>query len=159
MGHGGLSHQASLEALPQRDGITVFFRNSNQTSNTTYTQINRMGADCQSRSYRVSRDGGGGGGFTFVVDGGRFNLTGVFLRTSCPDCLLMRWDVESPRRTSLDVYLLSSGRREVEPGEMEEYRAQLECLGLPPPLVMSPTPELCPEEAGDSGVAAAAGSQ
>ncbi|CAL8289405.1 unnamed protein product [Arctogadus glacialis] len=144
---GSLSHQASLESLQQRDGITVFFRNSNQTTNTSYTQINRFGADCQRRSYQLSRDGSA---FTFLADSDRFNLTGFFLRTSCPDCLVMRWDVESTRRTSLDVYLLSSGRREVEPSEMDEYRAQLKCLGLPLPFVMHPAPELCPEETGDS---------
>ncbi|KAG7250616.1 hypothetical protein CRUP_029394 [Coryphaenoides rupestris] len=144
---GSLNHPASLEALKRRDSITAFFRNANQTSNhTVYAQVNRFGDDrCERRAYRLSLHDGA---FTFLVDGGRFNLTGVFLRTSCPDCLVMRWDVESPRRVSLDAYLLSSGRREVEQAEMEEYRAQLECLGLPPPVVMSPSAELCPEEAG-----------
>jgi len=41
---GSLNHPASLEALKQRDSITAFFRNSNQTSNhTAYTQVNRFG--------------------------------------------------------------------------------------------------------------------
>ncbi|CAL8332960.1 unnamed protein product [Merluccius merluccius] len=150
---GSLSHPASLEALKQRDSITAFFHDSNHTTSTNYTQVNRFPDGCQHLTYRLSRDGGA---FTFLVEDGRFNLTGVFLRTSCPDCLVMRWDVESRRRASLDVYLLSSRRREVEHGEMEEYRAQLECLGLPPPVVMSPTAELCPEETGTSSTPAAA---
>lgn len=138
---GSLSHPASLEALKLRDSITVAFSNSNRTTNTiSYTQTNRFGDRCLDLHYDVSIDAGG----TFAFHaGGRFNLTGAFLLTSCPDCVVMRWDVESRRRVSLDVYLVSK-RREVEPGEMEEYRAQLECLGLPPPVVMGPNAELCP---------------
>ena len=150
---GSPDHQASQESYQPPDSITVCFRNSNQTTNTTtHTDGARFRAGCQRRSYRLSVDGSA---FTFLVDGDCFNLTGVFLRTSCPDCLVMSWDVESTGRTSLDVYLLSSGRRELKPGEMEEYRAQLKCLGLPAPFVMSPTVELCPEETGDSPSAAA----
>ena len=79
------------------------------------------------------------------MTGGRFNLTGDFLGVaSCPDCVVMRWNVVSSRRVSLDVYLLSR-RREVGVEVMEEYEAQLRCLGLPAPVVMDPEKELCPE--------------
>jgi len=48
--------------------------------------------------------------------------------------------------------LLFSRRRELEQKEMEEFLAQLECLKMPPPDVMNPTRELCPEQtAGDPG--------
>lgn len=30
--------------------------------------------------------------------------------------------------------------------ELEEFRAQLKCYGLPTPVVMDPTKELCPEQ-------------
>lgn len=51
----------------------------------------------------------------------------------------------SRRRESTDLYLLRKveGGREVEEEEMEEFRKQVECLGLPPPVVMEPGNVLC----------------
>ncbi|XP_076026420.1 uncharacterized protein LOC143016139 [Genypterus blacodes] len=138
---GSLSHPVSLEALKLRDSITMTFYNSSEPSRTSYTQINRFGEQCQYLPYNISVEGSS---FTFDV-GDRFNLSGSFLFTSCPDCVVMRWDVESKRRTSLDVYLVSR-RREVDLKEMEEYSAQLKCLQLPPPVVMDPSKVLCPDQ-------------
>jgi len=67
----------------------------------------------------------------------------------------MKWIVESKRRHSVDLYLLSK-KREVEPREMEEFRAQLKCYQLPEPVVMDPTKELCPERTGTQSTAASA---
>lgn len=132
---GSLNHQPSMEALKLRDSITMYF------SNNTYTQINRFADQCQYLRYNISVEGGA---FTFDV-GNRFNLTGAFLYTSCPDCVVMQWDVKSKRRESLDLYLLSR-RREVEQNEMQEFKDQLKCHQLPTPVLMDPTKELCPEE-------------
>lgn len=140
---GSLNHGPSMEALGQRDSITMFF------SNSTYTQINRISDQCQYLPYNISVEGST---FTFDV-ANRFNLTGAFLYTSCPDCLVMRWIVESSRRRSVDLYLLSR-RRQVEPREREEFRAQLKCFQLPEPVVMDPAMELCPERAGSPLAAA-----
>lgn len=138
---GSLNHPESMEALRLRDSITVFFSNSSETSNFSYTQINRFGDQCQYLPYNISVEGG-----TFSFDvGKRFELSVDFLYTSCPDCVVMRWAVKSRRRVSLDMYLLSR-RREVEQEEMEEFRAQLMCYRLPTPVVMDPTKELCPEQ-------------
>ncbi|KAK9540048.1 hypothetical protein VZT92_002520 [Zoarces viviparus] len=57
----------------------------------------------------------------------------------------MRWIVKSSRRQSLELNLLSR-RREVDQKELEEFKAQLKCYGLPTPVVMDPTKELCPEQ-------------
>jgi len=138
---GSLNHQPSMKALELRDSITMFFSNSSDASNFSYTQINRFGDQCQYLHYNLSV---GGSSFAFDV-GGRFDLTGSFHNTSCPDCVVMRWIVKSRRRQSLDLYLLSR-RREVDQKELEEFRAQLKCYGLPTPVVMDPTKELCPEQ-------------
>ncbi|XP_034044159.1 uncharacterized protein LOC117526217 isoform X2 [Thalassophryne amazonica] len=139
---GSLSHAASLDALKLRDSITIYFSGVSNTSTTSsYTQVNRFQDQCQYLYYNISTQGSN---FTFNV-GGRFNLTGVMLNTVCPDCLVMRWDVASKKRVSLDLYLLSR-RQEVEQEEMEAFKAQLTCLHLPPPVVMDPMKELCPEE-------------
>ncbi|XP_070842874.1 uncharacterized protein [Chaetodon trifascialis] len=148
---GSLSHLPSMEALRLRDSITMYFSNSSETSNFSYTQINRFGDQCQHLPYNISVDGST---FTFDV-GNRFELAGAFLSTSCPDCVVMRWVVKSKRRQSVDVYLLSR-RREVEQREMEEFRAQLKCYQLPAPVVMDPTKELCPEQPQSQPTAAAA---
>lgn len=140
---GSVDHMASLEALRLRDSITIYISNSSEASVTSYAQVNRFGSTCQPLSYNMSMDASG---FTFNV-GNRFSLSGSFLRTSCPDCVVMRWSVESSRRTSVDLYLLSR-RRMVTQEEMDEYRHQLSCLNLPSPVVMNPDMELCAELSG-----------
>lgn len=138
---GSLSHQPSLDALKKRDSITVYFSNSTEVSGTAYTQINRFGDRCQSRVYNITMEGGS---FNFDV-ANRFELRASFRYTSCPDCVVMKWMVNSEKRQSVELYLLSR-RRQVEQKEMEEFLDQLWCYGLPPPVVMDPTKELCPEE-------------
>ncbi len=138
---GSINHLPSMEALKLRDSITAYFTNSSETSNFSYTQINRFGDRCQHLPYNISFDGS-----TFSFDvGNRFDLNSSFLFTSCPDCVVMRWVVKSRRRMSEDLYLLSR-RREVEQELMEEFRAQLRCLELPAPVVMDSTKKLCPEQ-------------
>lgn len=147
---GSLNHPPSMEALKQRDSITAYFFSSSDASRFTYTQVNRFGDQCQYLPYNISVEGSG-----FTIDAGnRFNLAGSFLYTSCPDCVVMRWMVESVRRRSVDLYLLSR-RRQVEQKEMEEFMAQLKCYQLPSPVVMDPTKELCPEQPQSQPTAAA----
>lgn len=148
---GSLNHAPSMEALKLRDSITMYFSNSSETSSFSYTQINRFGDQCEYLPYNISVEGST---FTFDV-GNRFNLTGSFHYTSCPDCVVMRWIVKSKKRLSNDLYLLSR-RREVEQKEMEEFRAQLNCYHLPTPVVMDPTKELCPEQPKSQPTAATA---
>lgn len=147
---GSLNHSSSMEALRQRDSITMFFSNSSKTSNISYIQINRFGDQCQDLPYNISIQGNT---FTFDV-GNRFELNGSFLYTSCPDCVVMRWVVRSRRRLSEDLYLLSR-RREVQQAEMDEFKAQLMCYQLPAPHVMDPTKELCPEPESQATAASA----
>uniref|UniRef100_A0A3Q1G3E4 Apolipoprotein M n=1 Tax=Acanthochromis polyacanthus TaxID=80966 RepID=A0A3Q1G3E4_9TELE len=149
---GSLNHPPSMDALRLRDSITIYFSNSTETS--TYTQINRFGDKCQRLPYNISVEGST---FTFDV-GNRFDLSGSFLYTSCPDCMVMRWIVKSRKRHSVDLYLLSR-RREVDQKEMEEFRAQLKCYQLPAPVVMDPTEELCLEQPESQPTAAAGGGE
>uniref|UniRef100_UPI003AAF6334 uncharacterized protein n=1 Tax=Centroberyx gerrardi TaxID=166262 RepID=UPI003AAF6334 len=146
---GSLNHSPSLEVLKSRDSAAIHFSNFSTNSTTTYTRIVSSGGKCQYKTYNMSIEGS-----TFTLDvGNRFNLTGTFLHTSCPDCVVVRWDGELERQRSH----LVSRRREVGPKEMEEYKAQLECLKLPPPVVMDPTKELCPEQTPSEPAAAQTG--
>ncbi|XP_071754172.2 uncharacterized protein LOC139910694 [Centroberyx gerrardi] len=151
---GSFRDPAALEALKRRDSVTVDFYNSSETSNYAYTQINRVGDKCQ--YYLPLNIAIEGSTLTFDVRD-NVNFTGTFLHTSCPDCAVMHLEIEELRKNkSLDLYLISR-RREVGPKEMEEYKAQLECLKLPPPVVMDPTKELCPEQTPSEPAAAQTG--
>lgn len=146
---GSLNHQPSLDALKQRDSITVYFSNSTDAPRTTYTQINRFGDQCQQLPYNITMEG-----TTFNFDvANRFQLEASFRYTSCPDCVVMQWLVNSEKRRSLELYLLSR-RRQVEEKEMEEFLDQLWCYKLPPPVVMDPSKELCPKEPQNTTTAA-----
>lgn len=137
---GSLNNLPAMEALRLRDSITMYISNSSETSNFSYTQINRFGDQCQYLHYKLLVKGST---FTFDV-GNRFELNGTLLYTSCPDCVVMRWIVKSNKRQSEDLYLLSR-RREVEEKELEEFKAQLNCYQLPTPVVKDHTKELCPQ--------------
>lgn len=136
---GSVNSTVIMEALKQRGSVTAYFSNSSQ-ANLSYTQVNRVAEQCQGKSYNVSIQGG-----SFTLEGGtRFQFNGSFLHTSCRDCAVMRWLVQSTRRQTVDLYLLSR-RRRLEREEMEEFKAQVSCLQLPSPVVMDPSQELCPE--------------
>uniref|UniRef100_UPI003AAE64CB uncharacterized protein n=1 Tax=Centroberyx gerrardi TaxID=166262 RepID=UPI003AAE64CB len=149
---GSLNHPPSVEVFKSRDSAAIHFSNSSANSTaTSYTRTFRSGGTCQYQLYNISVEGS-----TFILifeSRNHFNLSWTLLHTSCPDCMMIRWNVELESQSS---YLFSR-RREVGPKEMEEYKAQLECLKLPPPVVMDPTKELCPEQTPSEPAAAQTG--
>uniref|UniRef100_A0A674MVB8 Uncharacterized protein n=1 Tax=Takifugu rubripes TaxID=31033 RepID=A0A674MVB8_TAKRU len=92
--------------------------------------------NCYYQSYNISLEGS-----SFTFDDGSSNAT--FIHTSCPDCILISFNGESG---DLLYFYLFSRRRQLEEKEMEEFRRQVGCLKMPPPFVMNPANELCPEE-------------
>uniref|UniRef100_A0A672GCF3 Uncharacterized protein n=1 Tax=Salarias fasciatus TaxID=181472 RepID=A0A672GCF3_SALFA len=133
---GSMKDQRTADAVKARDSTTVYFHNS------TVIQVNRENDSCQYRPRDMNLDGQQ----PLFLTVGQFNFTGVFLHTPCPDCAVLSLDIQSPNYKSKDLYLLSK-RRELEQEEMEEFRAQVGCLDLPPIIVMDPSKELCPEKA------------
>uniref|UniRef100_A0A3Q3KQ68 Uncharacterized protein n=1 Tax=Mastacembelus armatus TaxID=205130 RepID=A0A3Q3KQ68_9TELE len=119
-----------------RDSSTTSFSNTTGESNMLFIRSMRLDNTCQYGSDNVSLEDNR---MTFNNN----NITTTFIHT-CHDCILMSSDVESGKR--LHFYLFSR-RRQLEKKEMEEYRAQVDCLNLPAPAVMDPTKELCPDEA------------
>ncbi|KAL3066900.1 hypothetical protein OYC64_016777 [Pagothenia borchgrevinki] len=135
---GSLSHLPYLDRFKQRDSATVNFSSNTSDTNISYSRSIRLDSTCLYHSYNISLEGS-----SFTYDGtDKSNLTANFVHSSCQDCLLMRMDVESGKRQHLYLF---SRRREVEQEEMEEFRAQVECLNMPPPVVMDAHKELCPE--------------
>ncbi|KAM7394102.1 hypothetical protein PAMP_020922 [Pampus punctatissimus] len=139
---GSLSHLPFMEKLRRRDSATInFFSNTNETN--IFSRSMRLDNKCHYVSYNISLEGS-----SFTFNNG--NVTTTFIHTSCHDCILMSFDVESGKRQH---FYLFSRRRELEQKEIEDFRAQVECLNMPPPAVMDPTRDLCPEEKASDPVA------
>uniref|UniRef100_A0A673D1B9 Apolipoprotein M n=1 Tax=Sphaeramia orbicularis TaxID=375764 RepID=A0A673D1B9_9TELE len=128
--------QEHEERFKDRNSATIYFANASDTSSMSFTRVFRFNESCQYFNTNVSVEGSG-----FNIE--QLNITISFMYTSCPDCLVMRFYSASKR--NLPVNLLSR-RVEVEQTEMEEFKAQVECLKTLPPVVMDPTQEHCPEQ-------------
>ncbi len=131
---GSVKDPASEGLLRGRESVAIHLHNS------TYTQANRVQGVCSYHPHDISREGQ-----IFTLKERDYNFTVTFLNTTCPDCMVFTFDIESPTYKSRDFYLISR-RREVDQREMEEFRAQVECLKMPPPVEMDPAKELCPDQ-------------
>ncbi|KAI9545723.1 hypothetical protein NQZ68_034493 [Dissostichus eleginoides] len=133
---GGMCNLLHEEAFKSRDSASIDFANASESSKMSFTRIFDFGGNCQYMHSNITL-----GESSFTYD--QSNHTVRFLQTSCPDCLVMRFDNESQK--PLRLYLFSR-RRKVEQEKVKEFRAQVECLKFLPPVMMDPTKELCPEE-------------
>uniref|UniRef100_A0A8C6LU54 Apolipoprotein M n=1 Tax=Nothobranchius furzeri TaxID=105023 RepID=A0A8C6LU54_NOTFU len=133
---GSLSYLPLMEPLARRDSAAAIFSNSTTEGTLTFSRSLHLNGTCHYSSYNISLEGR-----SFAFDSSR--VTATFTHTSCRDCILLSFDVESGKRQH---FYLFSRRRQLEQEEMEEFRAQVECLNMPPPAVMDPTKELCPAE-------------
>lgn len=132
---GSLSELPLIEHLRLRDSATAKFSSASET-NVSFRRTMSLNNTCSYKSFNISLEGS-----TFTFDNGRVNTT--FIQTSCDDCILLSFDVKSGTRRHFYLY---SRRRQLEQREIEEFRVQVECVNMPPPVVMDPTKELCPEE-------------
>lgn len=129
-----LQMEAARADLEGKDSFAIDVRNS------SYTMAISSKGQCHYFQRNISLEGS-----VVTSKVKNFTLTATLLHTSCPDCLVMTFDVQSPYYKSLDFYLMSR-RRQVLKEEMEEFMAQLKCLNMRPPIVMDPTMELCPQQ-------------
>ena len=137
---GSLSHPPFMEPLRRRESATASFSGNTSDASISFRRSMRSDGECHYASYNISLEGS-----SFTFDNRSVSTT--FTHTSCRDCILLSFDVESGKRQH---FYLFSRRRQLEPEEIEEFTAQTECLKMPPPAVMDPTKELCPEgTAGD----------
>lgn len=137
---GGLSYLPSLERFRQRDSASIRFPSNSSATSLSYTRSLCVGNESLHTSFNVTLEGS-----SFTYDGrDKSNISSSFVHTSCGDCLLMRMNVDSGKR--IHFYLFSR-RRQLEQQEMEEFKAQVQCLNMPPPVVMDPEKPLCLEEA------------
>lgn len=133
---GGLSYLPNLEHFKLRESATADVRNISGNS-LFYTRSIRLNNKCNYTSYNISMEGS-----SFTFNGThKNNVSGVFVRTSCPDCMVMHINLAAKQQHH---FYLFSRRRQLEQAEMEEFSAQVKCLNLLPPVVLDPTKELCP---------------
>ena len=144
---GGLSDPAHLEFFKRRNSSSINFFTAGATSNVVYTPSVDAGGKCHYHSYNITLEGSV---LSFDVRD-QVNLTVTFLRTSCPDCVVMRFDNEAKKVVRLFLF---SRRRQLEQKEMEEITAQVECLNMLPPAMMDPNKKLCPEQSVSDPAAA-----
>lgn len=140
---GSISYLPYLEIFQQRDSATVGFSSPTNASSISYTRSLSVNGSCFYGYYNISLEGS-----SFTYDGtDKSQFSAKVVHTSCRDCLLFLMTVESGKRQH---FYLFSRRRQLEEKEMEEFRAQVECLNMPPPAVMDPTKDLCPEKDRDT---------
>lgn len=132
---GSISHLPAMETFRIRDSAAASF-STNQTGITMIRNM-RLNDQCHYMSVNISLEGSS---FSFPDK----DVNATFTRPPCRDCVLMSFDVQSGKRIHFYLY---SRRRQLEEQELEEFRRQAECLKIPPPHVMDPTKELCPQEA------------
>uniref|UniRef100_A0A8C2XPI0 Apolipoprotein M n=1 Tax=Cyclopterus lumpus TaxID=8103 RepID=A0A8C2XPI0_CYCLU len=128
---GSLSDPADLENFKRRDSAKSNFVNASETSKMSFTGIFGFGDSCQYVHSGVT------------LEGPSFTLQYNNLQKSCPDCMVIRFDSKS---NELKHFYLFNRQKEVEKKEMEEFKAQVECLNMPPPVVMDPTKDFCQEQ-------------
>uniref|UniRef100_A0A3B3ZDQ2 Apolipoprotein M n=1 Tax=Periophthalmus magnuspinnatus TaxID=409849 RepID=A0A3B3ZDQ2_9GOBI len=135
---GGLNNTALLERFKTRHSAFMKF----VAINSTRMHFSRASLVNESCHYSKSDITLTGSGFEYA----EFNITMIFLRTTCPDCLVILF--EKRDGGTVPLYLFSR-RREVDADELEEFKTQVECLKMPHVAVMDPTKELCPEQYGE----------
>ncbi|KAG7485220.1 hypothetical protein JOB18_005486 [Solea senegalensis] len=129
---GSLKNPAAAQVLKGLDSVTIDY------SNSSYFHTHRNGSSCTVHHHEITLDG-----HIFSMPGLSWNFTGTLFST-CPDCLVAGINIDMATSKSLNIYLFSR-RREVTQKEMEDFKAQADCLKLPPPVVMDPNKETCPK--------------
>ncbi|XP_061731187.1 uncharacterized protein LOC133535375 [Nerophis ophidion] len=104
----------------------------------TIVQTQRIYGECSSLKYNVTMENG-----TLLIEH-PFYLKEVYLKSDCPDCLVVYEEVNSTQ-DSFRSLLLFSRQRSVSAAHVDLLRRQAKCLEMPSPLLIDPTHDLCPD--------------
>lgn len=119
--------------LVHSDSVSVYFFNS------TFLRANRDSEFCSYTHHNVTIEGPR----YHVTVGPEVSFSGTFYPTSCPDCIMLTFIVDSPMYVS-EALCLFSRRREVDEEVLREFIALSKCLKFSSHVVMDPNKELCP---------------
>lgn len=133
---GGLNSTSALERFKRRDSALITCKTINGTS-MRFMRNDGLNESCHFVDIVITLEGSG-----FRLP----NLTVIFLHTTCPDCLVIHFDKDDKSQTPL--YLISR-RREMSDAEIDEFRAQVQCLRLSKMELMDPTKKLCERDVSD----------
>lgn len=133
----------SLKIIQSENPVQISNSTSIDFYNSTFSKANRLGELCDYFSSSVSIEGPN---YDFMF-GEMYKFSGTLFRTSCSDCVILSFNIESPDFRSKELCLFSK-RRAVKEKEMREFSALVECLKMPEPVVMDPTQKLCPARLG-----------
>ncbi|XP_046901407.1 uncharacterized protein LOC124484521 [Hypomesus transpacificus] len=121
-----LLHNVWVEVTPTSDSNTV-----------TSVQIQKILNRCQSIRINITLENNA---LQIVKP---LRMTGVVLNTDCPDCIVIHSKYNLAGQT-LQGLMVMSKRREVTSDELDSFKKQVECLSLPPPLILGSLSDLCP---------------
>lgn len=119
--------------LSQSDSVSVYFFNS------TFLKANRHGESCSYTHHNVTIEGP----HYHVAFGPVVSFSGTIYPSSCPDCVMLTFIVDSPLY-ALEELCLFSRRRKVDEEALREFIALSKCLKFSSHVVMDPNKELCP---------------
>lgn len=123
----------SVQPVTQSDGLSI------DCYNSTFTINYRFGDHCHYVTRNVSFEGP----HFNVTIGEMSKITGTVFRIKCPDCLVLSYNEDSLHFKSEELCLFSR-RRSVSEEVLKEFIAMVECLKMPPHIVMDPNKEMCP---------------
>ncbi|XP_071360445.1 uncharacterized protein [Trachinotus anak] len=102
-------------------------------------QTQRIYGECSSLTYNVTFEN------SAMLIEQPFYLKEVYLKTDCSDCLVVYEEVISGKDTFTSLLLFSRGKT-VSPLALETLKKQAECLHMPPPIIIDPNYEICPDD-------------
>lgn len=145
---GAFVDTGMMNSFARRNSSSITFDSvGGGRSNISYTITKSQDGHCRRRTFNISLEGS-----TMTFDPqDDVNVTVTFLFTSCPDCVLMRYetDTETQTRTLFRLFLFSK-RRQLQQAELQEFKGQVKCLNMLEPVVLDPSTDLCPLQETDA---------
>ncbi|XP_041840274.1 uncharacterized protein LOC121639115 [Melanotaenia boesemani] len=112
---------------------------TSQSNVLKFVQTQKIYGTCSSLAYNVIFENS-----TMLIEQ-PFYLKEIYLSTECPDCLVAHEDIVSGNNAFKSL-LMFSRSRSVSPAALEMFKKQAECLGMPPPIILSTDNEMCPDD-------------
>lgn len=136
---GGSSHLPGSRSLSRlMTSVWINITTTARSNVLNLLQTQRVYGECSSWTYDVIFENS-----TMLIEE-PFYLKEVYLPTGCSDCLLAYEEIISGKDTFITL-LLMSRKKSVSPDVVETLKKQAECLQLPPPIMIDPNYEICPD--------------
>lgn len=101
-------------------------------------QTQRIAGDCSSYNYSVGFENN-----AMLIEE-PFYLKEVYLKSDCPDCLVIYEEIISGEDKFTSVLLFSKSKS-VSPAVVEVFQKQVECFKMSPPIMIDTNYEICPD--------------